>query len=422
MLTQEDFGLDEMLQRVARGATGYGTAPNPFDDLEDIDPFGTEVGMKLQTDEPAAPFGATKERKIIKQTQEQLTPGSSASFRAADEMSMQKYQSWKRRYGGGDDGTLSGFIPLDALQQVAPGHYLRPDAAKAFKAMRRAARRDGISISITDSYRDYDAQVAVTAAKGDAMTATPGYSNHGWGLALDINVNDPRTLEWLRDHGTDYGFNELRHSDGSVFEPWHYDFSGGNYRAPAPNRTNSKKSKDEPDLTPSKMADPVRALTTSIPLTVLAAMDEADDGVEGEPHEPNEKNVKAHGGRFLKLAPKPMQKVFVAASRKYNVPLGLLVLVAQKESGFDKNAVSAVGAQGVMQIMPLHGLTNPFNVRENILAGARILADYINGMGNVREGLAAYNAGPGSKEDNPDAWARGLAYADSILSIWRNRA
>jgi soluble lytic murein transglycosylase-like protein len=74
-------------------------------------------------------------------------------------------------------------------------------------------------------------------------------------------------------------------------------------------------------------------------------------------------------------------------------------IIAQ-ESNFDRQAVSKVGAQGYMQLMPATqremGVKDPFDTRQNILGGVgyydKMLTRY---DGDEQQALAAYNAGPG---------------------------
>ena len=69
------------------------------------------------------------------------------------------------------------------------------------------------------------------------------------------------------------------------------------------------------------------------------------------------------------------------------------------ESGFDPSAVSRAGAMGLMQLMPdvaeAFGVEHPFDPRENIMAGARLLRELLDQhSGNMRLAVASYNAGP----------------------------
>ena len=96
-----------------------------------------------------------------------------------------------------------------------------------------------------------------------------------------------------------------------------------------------------------------------------------------------------------------LDAIFAQAADTYHVPLNLLKAVAQAESGFDPNAVSKAGAQGIMQLMPRTaaslGVTNSFDPEENIMGGAKYLSQMLDAFdGNTTLALAAYNAGCGN--------------------------
>lgn len=102
----------------------------------------------------------------------------------------------------------------------------------------------------------------------------------------------------------------------------------------------------------------------------------------------------AQRGSESTLAP-----LFADAEERYGLPRGVLTAVARAESGFDANAVSRAGAQGLMQLMPAtaRGLgVDPFDPPQAIDGAARLLASNLEAFGSLELALAAYNAGGGA--------------------------
>lgn len=124
--------------------------------------------------------------------------------------------------------------------------------------MIKAARDEGVNISICSPYRDYDRQVMLFNRKAAGYikkgyteeeayemaaetVAIPGSSEHQLGLAFDFIADDYTTLtagfantragRWLKANAADYGFilrypEDKTEETGIEFEPWHYRYVG----------------------------------------------------------------------------------------------------------------------------------------------------------------------------------------------------
>ena len=83
---------------------------------------------------------------------------------------------------------------------------------------------------------------------------------------------------------------------------------------------------------------------------------------------------------------------------KYGLPKNILVGVMGAESNFNPNAVSPVGAKGLMQFMKAtaqeYGI-NPLNPSQAIEAAGKYLASSYKTFGNIEDALMSYNMGVG---------------------------
>ncbi len=127
-------------------------------------------------------------------------------------------------------GWSNGRVPGSALCPIGGGQLLRCDAAAAYTALDRAFQQAfGTPLCITDSYRSYAAQLDAHARK-PLITAVPGTSNHGWGLAVDLcggaNVFGTPQHDWLVAYAGHLGWvqPDWAQSGGSNPEPWHWEF------------------------------------------------------------------------------------------------------------------------------------------------------------------------------------------------------
>ena len=90
-----------------------------------------------------------------------------------------------------------------------------------------------------------------------------------------------------------------------------------------------------------------------------------------------------------------------SAARQYGVEEAVVRAIIHAESAFNPNALSRVGAQGLMQLMPAtarrFGVGNPFDATQNIAGGVQYLAWLLKRFnGNVALAAAGYNAGEGA--------------------------
>lgn len=121
----------------------------------------------------------------------------------------------------------NGKVPTEALAPVGDtNHHLWAPAANGLSALIDDAAADGIDIGITDSYRPLAVQERLAQEKGlysqGGLAAVPGTSNHGWGVATDLDL-DSEGLEWMRENAWRYGFVE-----DVPREPWHWTYRPAN--------------------------------------------------------------------------------------------------------------------------------------------------------------------------------------------------
>ncbi len=92
------------------------------------------------------------------------------------------------------------------------------------------------------------------------------------------------------------------------------------------------------------------------------------------------------------------EQIVSSASNRYGVDPNLVWAVMKVESNFNPEAVSKKGVRGLMQLMPAtarqHRVDNIHDPIQNIRGGVRHLRLLLDRFqGNLRLGLAAYNAG-----------------------------
>jgi LAS superfamily LD-carboxypeptidase LdcB len=128
----------------------------------------------------------------------------------------------------------NGQIPADDLCTLWDGtNALRGDAAVSFTELDDAFRAAfGRDLCLTASYRTLAEQRRLAVTK-PGLAATPGTSNHGWGLAVDFCGSEVATravMTWLADSAPAFGWDNpawARRGGSGAFEPWHWEYVPG---------------------------------------------------------------------------------------------------------------------------------------------------------------------------------------------------
>lgn len=105
--------------------------------------------------------------------------------------------------------------------------------------------------------------------------------------------------------------------------------------------------------------------------------------------------------RNLRLNPDAYRAQITAAAAQHGVDEAIVRAIIHAESAFNPNALSRVGAQGLMQLMPAtgrrFGVTNAFDPDQNIQGGVKYLAWLLKRFkGDLTLAAAGYNAGEGA--------------------------
>jgi len=110
-------------------------------------------------------------------------------------------------------------------------------------------------------------------------------------------------------------------------------------------------------------------------------------------------NTQLAARAFPLPVPQDLASHITEAAAKYGVDPNLIAAVAFKESRYRPNAVSRIGAEGIMQLKPRTarwlGVKDSFDARQNVLGGTKYLRMLLDRFGGDLDlALAGYNAGP----------------------------
>jgi len=125
------------------------------------------------------------------------------------------------------------------------------------------------------------------------------------------------------------------------------------------------------------------------------------------------------------VAPEQIDALVGSNAATWQVDPSLVKAIIANESGFNANATSKVGAQGLMQLMPSTaqsvGVRDSYDPGQNVAGGTRYLKGLLDRFnGDVRLAVAAYNAGPNAVEKYGDVppYAETQNYVKNVLGSY----
>jgi hypothetical protein len=235
-----------------------------------------------------------------------------------------------------------------------------------------AAHGSGVDLVVNSGFRsDTEQAVLFNRHPDPKWVAPPGHSRHRYATELDI-AGTSGAWVWLADHASRFGFVQ-RYS----WEPWHYGYLTGCGIAPA-----------------------VPVAAQPIPASLSSPTTDLPDWV-----------------------PVAYRQIVIAGATQGGVPPVVLAALLQAESGYNRWAVSPVGAEGIAQFMPATahgmGLRDPFDPVQAIPAAGRLLGGHLRRFGSIPLALAAYNAGPGAVQryGGIPPFAETRAYVARIMAL-----
>jgi soluble lytic murein transglycosylase-like protein len=120
------------------------------------------------------------------------------------------------------------------------------------------------------------------------------------------------------------------------------------------------------------------------------------------------------------------ERLVAAAAQRHGLDPALVMAVVGVESGFEPQAVSPKGAQGLMQLMPgtasEMGVLDPYDPAANLDGGSRYLSSLVARYeGDLTKALAAYNAGTGAvaRHRGVPPYAETRSYVRKVLGRYQ---
>lgn len=131
---------------------------------------------------------------------------------------------------------------------------------------------------------------------------------------------------------------------------------------------------------------------------------------------------QASSAKTMPIKPE-LEQLIQSEANKAGLDPSLVKALVQTESGFNPQATSPVGAQGLMQLMPgtakSLGVDNPLDPVQNVQGGTQYLKSMLQRFHSVPMALAAYNAGPTAVEryDGIPPFAETQNYVNRVLEL-----
>ena len=255
----------DMIQPLIKMFTG-GDTPTP--DTPEGDTISAEAmamvdeydkGGGLKSDKgnsgAIARFSRRQEKYADMKPMEPVSNPAESIYRAAGWMGFSSGGGVRSRFKNGE-------VPKSEMKKVTgyPGYgaagsgLMHKSVADKFQSMLDAAKKDGHGIGINDTYRTYADQVYMKQTKG-YLAATPGTSNHGYGLAADVNYTNAG-YKWLWANAAKFGFKPLKGwglspNTPDKAEAWHWENLDGSGTASPNVKTDPAPAGDGNDANPN---------------------------------------------------------------------------------------------------------------------------------------------------------------------------
>ncbi len=134
--------------------------------------------------------------------------------------------------------------------------------------------------------------------------------------------------------------------------------------------------------------------------------------------------AELNANAFPLPVPQYLAGIISDAAKAFRVDPNLVAAMAFRESRFDANAVSRIGAEGIMQLKPKTaralGVKDSFDAKQNVFGATKYLRTLLDRFhGDIDMTLAAYNAGPELvAKVGPRATQEAVEYVAAVKSYY----